>query len=544
MVGILRILLICCLLSVTSVAQQPDNRRFRVEGLVVDSATGQPLPQVQVEILYYVGEETVFTAADGTFSFNDIPVGEADITVAKTGYLVPGKTLVEILGGLLSNRIVVGPDTGKVVLKLERGGAIISGRVTGKDGHPLPGATIHALGRTVIGGWRTVMPGQVSVTDKDGNFTGTLPPGSYYLSVSTDMLRSDKVLGAQTAARSEAYPALVYYPGVADLAAAKPLDVAAGQKIEVQFALSMVPAYTVAGNVIAPREWYRCPWIFDSLQLHQLSFNGDVATRCDDESGAFEFSPLPEGTYTLRVQSPSMETFTQTITVRNNVTDLKFSPKSFPDIEVVFRTEFSKTPATPVCTREQQRIGVQSCLGPWLRLISLDDGPAGLHAGQESLLKSVAPGKYLVQTGLTHSAYVHGAYVQSLRSGSLDLFHEVLTVPEQRTVVPIEIVLRDDSAKLKVTVSAKMPAQEAHIVAFRDGALLPVFWFPSGRPGKEISSPPLAPGTYRLLAFDSLDGLEYMNLEALAKYASKASTVRLSANENLSLTVNLIHNER
>jgi hypothetical protein len=544
MVGILRILLICCLLSATAAAQQPDNRRFRVEGLVVESATGQPLPQVKVEILYYVGRETVFTGVDGTFSFNGIPVGEAHITVAKTGYLVPGKTLVETLGGLLSNRIEVGPDTGKVVLKLERGGAIISGRVTGKDGQPLPGATIHALGRTIINGWRTLMPGKVSVTDKDGNFIGTLPPGRYYLSVSTDVLRSDKVLGAQTPAPSETYPALVYYPGVADLAAAKPLDVAAGQRIEVQFALSMVPAYTVAGNVMAPSEWYRCPWIFDSLELHQLSFNGDVATLCDEESGAFRFSPLPAGTYILRLLSPSMETFTQKITVTNNVTDLKFYPNSFPDIEVVVRTEFSKTPATPVCTREQQRIRVQSCLGIWLHLIALDDGPAGLNAGQESLLKSVAPGKYRVQTGLTYSAYVHGAYVQSMRSGSLDLFHEVLTVPEQGTVVPIEIVLRDDSAKLKVTVSAKMPAQEAHIVAFRDGTLLPVFWAPSGHPGKEISLPPLAPGTYRLFAFDYLDGLEYKNLEALAKYASKATTVTLSANENLSLTVNLIHNER
>lgn len=516
---------ICFLLWSTSTAQEPNARGVKVEGLVVEAGTGKPLPQAQVEILFYGAQWTTLTGSDGTFSFDGVPDGgDAYLTPSKPGYLVPGKTIVETLGHLLSTRIVVGPDTGKVVLKLEPGGAIVSGRVTGEDRKPLQGATVQALREIIINGWRTEMPSTLTVTDRDGNFVGTLPPGRYYLSLTTHGIPLGPAAG-------KAYPKLVYYPGVTDPADAKPVDLAAGQKVEAQFSLSMVPAYTVRGKVVAPKEWLRCPEMYDSLRRYSLFFgSGRVATFCDYyESDDFEYSPLPAGTYVLLLHSESMETFTRTITVSDNMTDLKLSPKSFPGIDVVVHTEFTRPPATPPCTPEQQRIGVQECLGPWVRLISAVEGQAGLPAGQELDLKNVAPGKYLVQAGLTHSAYVHGVYVQSMRSGLLDLFREVLIVPEREPLAPIEIVLRDDSARLKLTLNEKGPAQEAYILVFREGSLLsllPGF----GHREKEVLLPPLAPGKYRVFAFDSLDGLEY-NKPGCSGQVCIQSCPRLSVGE-------------
>jgi hypothetical protein len=534
---------ICFLQWSTSTAQEPDGQRFKVEGLVVETRTGKPLPKAEVDILAYGvelvngAEPTVLTGPDGTFSFDGVPAGDASLTPRKPGYLVPGKTTVERLGHLLSTRIVVGPNTEKVVLELEPGGAIVSGRVLGEDRKPLQGATIQVLGETLINGWRTEMASTLTVTDKDGNFVGTLPPGRYYLSVTTDRIPADHAVG-------KAYPKLVYYPSVTDPADAEPVELAAGQTVEAQFALSMVPAYTVRGKVVAQKEWYRCPQMYDSLRRYELFFNNGQVAFCDyKESDDFEYSSLPAGTYVLLLHSQSMETFTRKITVSNNITDLILSPKSFPGIDVVVHTEFTRTPATPPCTPEQQRIGVQECLGPWVRLISPVDGQAGLPAGADSGLNRVAPGKYLVHAGLTRSAYLHGAYVQSMRSGSLDLFREALIVPDGGAVAPIEIVLRDDSARLKLIINRKEPAQEAHIMAFREGTLLSLSYPELGHHEKEILLAPLAPGKYRVFAFDSLDGLEYNNPEVLAKYASKAAIVSLSGNENRSLNVNLIHND-
>jgi hypothetical protein len=50
----------------------------------------------------------------------------------------------------------------------------------------------------------------------------------------------------------------------------------------------------------------------------------------------------------------------------------------------------------------------------------------------------------------------------------------------------------------------------------------------------------LAPGEYLLYAFDSVDGLEYSNREALDAYASRATRVSVSANSSANTTLALI----
>jgi hypothetical protein len=151
-------------------------------------------------------------------------------------------------------------------------------------------------------------------------------------------------------------------------------------------------------------------------------------------------------------------------------------------------------------------------------------------------VKGVAPGKYIVRAypGLS-------GYVQSVRSGNLDLLREVLTVPEDGTVAPIEVVLRDDPGTLKVIVHADKPGQPTTILVLPEGALSIV---PNvlGNTGTEVYFPPMAPGNYKVFAFDSLAGLDYGNPEALAKYASKAAAVTITANGNASVIVNVIHN--
>jgi hypothetical protein len=55
----------------------------------------------------------------------------------------------------------------------------------------------------------------------------------------------------------------------------------------------------------------------------------------------------------------------------------------------------------------------------------------------------------------------------------------------------------------------------------------------------EISFAGLAPGDYKVLAFDRdmLDSLEFRNPDALAPYVSKATTIALHAGEEASLNV-------
>jgi hypothetical protein len=328
------------------------------------------------------------------------------------------------------------------------------------------------------------------------------------------------------------------------------MDLIPGQKVDTQFSLSLSTAYKLAGKVVAGGEWKQInsPTIIDSLD--QVLFTPE---QFDAGSSAFEFRAVPAGTYTIRVGGTDTQNryrfSDHKITVSGSVTNLQLALRPGVNIPVVERAEFNKP---------RQR--GSSC--PWsdsngelhqpdcadypaarVELISMDS--VRLRFSTEwrpvkdpsaNAVYGVAPGKYMVRAQPSF-----GGYVQSVRSGSLDLLREVLTVPEDGTVAPIEVVLRDDPGTLKVTVHAEKPGQSATILVLPDGAI-----FPSpnlmAKTSTETYFPPMAPGNYKVFAFDSLAGLDYGNPETLAKYASQASAVTLTANGNATVIVKLIHN--
>jgi hypothetical protein len=108
--------------------------------------------------------------------------------------------------------------------------------------------------------------------------------------------------------------------------------------------------------------------------------------------------------------------------------------------------------------------------------------------------------------------------------------------------MPIEVVVRDDSATLKVAVRAEKLGGPATIVLYAEGAplLSPARWGTAGS-GTYAYLGPLAPGSYKVFAFDSLDGIDYSRPDSLAKYASQAARVTLSPNHESSVIVDVIH---
>jgi hypothetical protein len=132
------------------------------------------------------------------------------------------------------------------------------------------------------------------------------------------------------------------------------------------------------------------------------------------------------------------------------------------------------------------------------------------------------------------------AYVRSARSGSTNLLRDELIVPAGGTVPPIEVVLRDDGAKVDIHVQAEKLPPLVHIL------LLPEF-APSQRAlsfsasgSDDVQYAGLAPGDYKVLAFESTDAIEYENPEVMQKYSAKTAHVTLTAHGSSKVTVELI----
>jgi hypothetical protein len=536
--GTYKAVFILFFLLASAAAQQTSPTLFTVEGTVINSASGRPVPRA----LVHLSGRAMLSGGEGEFSFDAVSPGKAQIWAYKPGYFAPGSN-----AGQSSIIIDVGPDAGKVMLKLAPE-AVIFGHVTGNDEEPLEGASVDVLKLAVMNGrMRLQLAGPPVRTDEDGNYRmAGLAPGRYYVSVKSGNL-TRRILGVQTLKRSQDYPLVVYQPGSEDLASATMMDLAPGQRAEAAFSLALRPSFKVAGVVATLGEWKQInpPMFVDALDMPLRQ-----PEQFDPQSGTFEFRSVPAGTYRLRcggtdADSNHYEFSDRTVTVSQPVTNLKLLLKRGARIPVEFHTQFNQRNGG-VCTYnvggETRHSDCSDLPAASVELISasgayyqfaLDWRPAD-SAG--FAISGVPAGKYIVHT---HSQSL--GYVQSLRSGGRDLLREELVVPEEGSVAPIEVVMRDDAATLEVLVHGAAIARQAMVVLIPEARFSDLQFQVIGGKIAKTSLQPLSPGAYSVLAFDSTDGLDYQNPDALAPYLGKAASVRVSPHQNASVTVELIH---
>jgi len=171
-------------------------------------------------------------------------------------------------------------------------------------------------------------------------------------------------------------------------------------------------------------------------------------------------------------------------------------------------------------------------------------------------IDNVQPGRYWVRVQSSRG------YVASVRAGTTDLLHEPLTVGAGGADTPIEITMRDDTATIdgkvegvvpppsseavlppgpeeSATVSLKSPPAHVYFIPLPDsgGEAAQISTAPDGT----FSSQPLAPGEYRLLAFDREQRqLEYRNPQAMKSYGNMGPVVHVAGGQKEHVTLQLI----
>jgi hypothetical protein len=178
----------------------------------------------------------------------------------------------------------------------------------------------------------------------------------------------------------------------------------------------------------------------------------------------------------------------------------------------------------------------------FLRLISLNkvhpDAFSGFGGGPdnpEMFLQNVEFGKYSAEV----QASGGGWYVASVKYGSTNLDDEPIDI-EPGPSQAIQIVMKDDVASISGTVQGNDDANAAATVIVAPArASARVRSFPVTGNGT-FSAGNLAPGLYKIYAFDSITGLEYANPEAMKQYSSAAVEVTLDSNGTGTATVPLI----
>jgi hypothetical protein len=131
-------------------------------------------------------------------------------------------------------------------------------------------------------------------------------------------------------------------------------------------------------------------------------------------------------------------------------------------------------------------------------------------------------------------------YVQSATCGNVDLLREELRISAGAQVSPITIVLRGDGATLTGTLESDGRPAKGSVLLVPDRGSLTRVQSTYVMSGGEFQFDRLAPGDYRVLAFDHTDRLEYRNPEVLSAYLSRASRVTVQPGSQTKTTVEMI----
>jgi hypothetical protein len=510
-------------------APQAGSQQYSVSGLVVNAATGEPIPKALVQ-LNASPERITFSGPDGRFQIEGVPAGVAILTAQKPGFFSPQETGFEQTATPYPLIQIGRQSTDNIKVNLMPSGSI-SGHVTDGNGEPLEGIQVRAIYRQLINGRYHWQDRASANTDDTGAYhISSLIPGSYEIATvsrSTRQLASFQRPPKQD--YDEVYPA-VYYPGSPDLAAAAPLQVAAGEPRQADFTLTPQRAYQITGTVTG-------------VSLERSSFTlfdrdgNQVFTpvKSDPKANQFRFYNVLPGDYTVKISTfggPN-EWLYGVAQVSVSASDVdNIAIEAFPAVTIQVQIETEAPSASGgrhvplsvhLVPKEPNTEGGDIQSQP-------DPGQDQMHG----LLVNVRPGRYRVEVEPLAQGYVSG-----LHSGGTDLSQQDLVVAPGGQPAPIQIVVHGSAASIQGVVKKDgSPVSQASILVVSDNPspTAPTRLTASGT----FTVSGLAPGAYHVYAFPSLAGIEYRNPEALLRYEQQASAVDLSENDTKQVEIQLI----
>jgi hypothetical protein len=548
--------------------QGPDNRQDIVHGTVVNAVTHEPVGRALVfssdnrfatltdgeghfqftvpEANPNVGSDSVFEIRPREFFSPGSVSGPSWLRARKPGFLDDPSTPVEASPGK-DLTISLVPE------------ALIKGRVIVSASDLAVGIDVQIFARQVQDGAPRWMPGASVQANSNGEFRfAELRPGAYKL-VTHELMDNDP---ADTVPGSQLYGfPPVYYPGVADFAAASTIQLTAGQAFQADLSLLRQPYYSVripvtnaelndGMSMVVSVHGQRGPGYSlgynpGKKRIEGLLPNGNYLV------GAETFGPNSStGVVNLAVagvpvEGPSLvlsRNSSIVLNVKEEFTETNWSGSaSWSDGK---RTFSLRGPRLYLQVSAEATDDFQTQHGATIR------PPIGPN-DDSLVIENVPPGRYWLRLSSSRG------YVAAASVGGVDLLYQPLAVGPGSTE-PIEITMRDDSAEIEGTVAgvtARPAMSEGMAYSRLSSPRAWVYCVPlPDSPGQfaqlavsdegRFQSQAMAPGIYRLLAFKSPQpNLPHRDAEAMRAYDAKGPVVHLSAGQKTSVNLQIISDD-
>ncbi len=529
--------------------QQNEPKPARLTGTVT-SPTGDPIPNTVIRLQLIsqgpggTGKSLIATTNDnGSFTLDPVEPASYLLGAQHPGYLTarygarsplaPGQNLTIRAGQTLQDlHIELTPQ------------AVITGRITDQNGDPLQKASVYALRRGWSQGVRALTLTAPAATTNDlGEYRiPNLLPGPYYLAA-TD--RTAVPLGFQQDAPKEAN-IITYFPNATSSDGVAPLNVSPGAELQaIDIRLRRTRVFSVTGKAVEAATGAPAGNVFvaaispDEASLPPTFPRNRAQTQPAD--GSFALRNLTPGHYVLQTQRVSLNgnptsklTGRMEITIDDaDITDLVFPVGPGATITGTVRVE----------------------KGEWKQFASSTPPPAVLvepvQSGRVALapisdqgsftLEDVEPSVFSV--GLRN--FPAGVYLKSARFDGQDVTRSTIDLTSATGGV-LDVVLATDAATMTGTVhnddgdpmAGVMVAlwSEAPDARSDHGVHITV----TDQSGAFRIPASLAPGKYRVAAFEQAENGLLQNRDFLARFPSATKSLELAPGAQQNEDVKLI----
>jgi hypothetical protein len=536
-----------------------------VHGVVRNGATGAPLPRALVRI---EGSEIAqLTDGEGRFELAGVSVGPQIIRLRKPGFLDrpyatedagyqndgPAHSVL-VVDGMAGLNFTLTPTSA------------IHGRIELSTGDPAQGIVIILLKQIIRNGRAVWAQNGITNTNGSGAYRfASLPAGVYALYTQPSMENEPAAVAVAKIAKiaQNGYPS-VFYPEAREFSGAARIRLKAGDQAEANMRLTLEPFYAVKATVVLPNVGEYFESIFESGS--EAAFVLDAAGRhlpytakYDQTTHTIQTS-LPDGTYTIHIGGTSdrqgtrgqqnvagrekwnavyLEGFGEFSVEGHAVSNLHIPLARLPDSPVHLRAARTLAQSNQTGINGSQKLQDLVTVtatpasdapldGPDMDSVSEDSVPDQL----ELLFAGFGPHQWI-----STQVKDRNLCVDSFSAGGINLAREPLNVALGASPPPMELTLRDDCAKLALTLPPALadflPGEEPFYTVYvvpdfdTTADIPPMTMHPSS--GATLTVDGLAPGSYHVYVFNEPVRLEYRNPAAMAALPTPGQQVTLSA---------------
>jgi protocatechuate 3,4-dioxygenase beta subunit len=553
-------------------AQTETAETATVEGTVVRAGTGEPIAFAAIYITPF-GQTAVSitdaanrpepvrgeTGAAGQYRIEGIPPGQYRINVFVNGFVhrefgqpEPGTTgtPVDLLAG----------QEFEASFQLDPT-ATITGRVYDEQGQPIVGVQVAAV-QPFVGpdGQEVLRPSQTDTTNDRGEYRlYWLTPGEYFISASAGNTAFMSTIAIPTGTSTSNAPPQTgqmsaFYPGVPDVTLAAPVTVSAADELAgVDVRLSGQAVYTISGRVLSPVQLTGA--VLVNLQAASGSVvqtSGLIGSRMApaDSEGNFIVRDVTPGTYRLQAQStaPGGQRLLASANVQVTTTNVENVTVTLgPGILITGRI-FVENPASPAAAEAMEDLRLTE-----VRLILFDDQSRLSSMGQPSdaeggfTIEGVFPGDHELRFTAPEST----VYLKRILLGTEELEASSLISIPPAFNGRLDVLVSPNGARIDGRVADRdgEPVGGAMVTLIPDDARASSAGLGMGGSGlKQVQTDgsgnysigAIPPGSYRLYAWESGQGIPFLNADFMRRFEGRGERLVLVEGDTRSVALDVI----